>query len=375
MGSPMSIMVSGMLAGVPRQGGATWSVLQYVLGLRRLGHEVIFVEPAAGAGVPGSPGGRYFAEVCREFDLEGRAALVDPGTGYTAGLSRTELLRAAKGADLLLNLSGSLTDEDLLGAIAVRAFVDIDPVFTQLWHEGDGIDMGFSRHNRFVTIGQAIGSAGCDVPTCGLAWITTPQPVVLDHWPVADGVPRPSLTTIGHWRSYSSIEHRGVQYGQKAHSLRELIDLPSRTEESFELALGIHPEETADLEALRANGWHLVDPDAAAGTPSRYRDFVAGSWAELGIAKSGYVAGASGWFSDRSVCYLASGRPVVAQDTGFAPFVPTGEGLLSFSTAAEAVEAIAELRGDYERHRGGARAVAEEIFDSDRVLTQLLACL
>lgn len=371
----MSIVVSGMLAGVPRQGGATWSVLQYLLGLRRLGHDVWFVEPATGAGVRASPAARYFADVCEEFGLRGRAALVDPETGATAGLTRAELLRVANGADLLLNLSGVLADEELLDAIAVRAFVDIDPVFTQLWHAGDGLDLGFSRHNRFVTIGQAIGSPGCDVPTCGRRWVTTPQPVVLEQWPVAEGVEHDGLTTIGHWRSYGAIEHRGVHYGQKAHSLRELIDMPSRCDKSFELALGIHPDETADLEALRANGWRLLDPDAVAGTPARYRDFVAGSWAEIGIAKSGYVAGAGGWFSDRSVCYLSSGRPVVAQDTGFAPFVPTGQGLLAFATGEEALEAIAAVRGDYERHRRGARALAEEVFDSDRVLTRLLQCL
>lgn len=371
----MSIVVSGMLAGVPRQGGATWSVLQYLLGLRRLGHDVVFVEPSTSAGVPGSPVTRYFAEVCEEFDLLGRAALIDPATGDAAGLSRGELLGVVKGADLLLNLSGSLADEELLDAIAVRAFVDIDPVFTQLWHAGDGIDMGFSHHNRFVTIGQAIGTPGCDVPTCGRKWITTPQPVVLEHWPMANGVKRDALTTVGHWRSYGAIEHGGVHYGQKAHSLREMIDLPARSDETFELALGIHPDETEDLAALRANGWRLLDPDAAAGTAARYRDFVAGSWAELGIAKSGYVTGASGWFSDRSVCYLASGRPVIAQDTGFAPFVPTGEGLLPFATGEEAREAIAEIRDAYERHRRGARALAEEVFDSDRVLERLLECL
>jgi hypothetical protein len=371
----ISILVSGMLAGVPRQGGATWSVLQYVLGLQRLGHQVTFVEPAAGAGAPGSPASCYFADVCREFGLDGSAALIDPGTGQCTGLSRAELLGSAASADLLLNLSGCLADEEILDSIAVRAFVDIDPVFTQLWHAVDGIDMGFSRHNRFVTIGQAIGTPGCSVPTCGRTWIATPQPVVLEHWPVGNGVTRDALTTVGHWRSYGAIEHEGIHFGQKAHSLRELIDLPTRCDERFELALGIHPGEEADLDALRVNGWELVDPDAVAGTPERYREFVTGSWAELGIAKSGYVAGASGWFSDRSVCYLASGRPVIAQDTGFAPFVPTGTGLLSFATGEEALDAVAAVRGDYERHRQGARALAEDVFDSDRVLTRLIECL
>ncbi len=370
-------MVSGMLAGVPRQGGATWAVLQYVLGLRRLGCDVVFVEPVAtaGGGLRESAAAGYFTHVCEQFGLEGRAALIDSDSSASLGLSRSELRDAADRADLLLNLSGVLADEDLLGRVPTRAFVDLDPGFTQLWESAEGIDLGFARHNRFVTIGQAIGSPDCPIPTCGRDWITTPQPVVLEQWPLADGVATDALTSVGHWRAYGSIEHGGVQYGQRAHSLRELVDLPTRSDASFLLALGIHPDETDDLAALHANGWQLADPDEVAGTPARYRDFVAGSWAELGVAKSGYVAAGCGWFSDRSACYLASGRPVIAQDTGFGPFVPAGEGLLAFRTTDEAAAGVEELQAGYERHRRVAREIAHDVFDSDRVLTRLLECL
>jgi hypothetical protein len=373
MSERMRIVVAGMLAGVPRQGGATWAVLQYVLGLRRLGHDVVVLEEVDGERF-GAAAPRFTALV-EEFDLGPHAALVDRSSGATAGMRRVELLRAIDGADLLLNLSGTLTDEDLLARIGRRAFVDLDPAFTQLWQAADGVDMGFDRHDRFVTIGQGIGTAGCSVPTCERTWIATPQPIVLEQWPVAGAVVHHGLTTVGHWRAYGSIHHEGVHYGQKAHALRPLIDLPRRTDAHFSLALGIHPDEHDDIDALHGNGWRLLDPDAVAGTPRDYRAFVQGSWAEFGVAKLGYVVSRCGWFSDRSLCYLASGRPVVAQDTGFSSWLPTGEGVLAFSTAEDAVAAVEELRSDYPRHRRAARALAQDVFDSDRVLPELLACL
>jgi len=368
------IVVSGMLAGVPRQGGASWAVLQYVLGLRRLGHEVVFVEPVPGGGAfPPAASARYFRSVCDAFGLE-RAALLDPDTGATHGMSRRALLDAVRGADLLLNISGVLADEELLGAVGLRAFVDLDPAFTQLW-AADGIELGLDRHDRFVTIGMAIGTPGCAVPTGGRRWITTPQPVVLERWRVAGRVVHDAATTVGHWRSYGSVEHGGVHFGQKAHAVRALLELPRLTACAVAPALAIHAGDAADRIALDRHGWRLLDPAAVAATPWDYQAFVQGSWAELGLAKSGYVAAACGWFSDRSLCYLASGRPVVAQHTGFADWLPVGEGLLAFDTAAEGAAALDAMRADYPRHRRAARAIAEEHFDSDRVLTRLLACL
>ncbi len=367
----LRIVLSGMLAGVPGQGGASWAVLQYLLGLRRLGHDVLFVEPAA----PG-PGTRaYFAALVERFALQGRAALLDPVTGQSTGVARARVLEYAAGADLLLNISGLLADDELLDSIGVRAFVDLDPAFTQLWHATQDIDMGFDRHNRFVTIGGRIGSADCPVPTCGRDWITTLQPIVLAHWPVAERVEQHALTTVGHWRAYGSIEHDGVLYGQKAHTLRALLELPRRSGARFALALGIHPDERRDLAALDEHGWELVDPARVAHTPDAYAAFVRGSWAEFGLAKSGYAAARCGWFSDRSVCYLASGRPVLALDTGFTPDIPTGDGLLAFSTVDEAVAGVQTLRDGYEHHRRAARLLAEDVFASDRVLGRLLACL
>src|SRR5262249_3192193 len=234
------------------------------------------------------------------------------------------------------------------------------------------IDMRLAGHSHLVTIGQRIGHADCAVPTCGLRWLTTPQPIVLAHWPVAERIKYDGLTTVGNWRGYGSIEHGGVFYGQKAHSLRQYITLPTRTKDKFFLALAIHPDEVQDLAALARNDWCLINPGEVASTPASYQQFIQGSRAEFGIAKSGYVTARCGWFSDRSICYLASGRPVVAQDTGFVDSLPTGEGLFAFKSMDDILSSLDALAGDYRRHARAARSIAEEYFDSDQVLARLL---
>jgi hypothetical protein len=372
----LSIIVSGMIAADPHQGGATWAVLQYVLGFRRLGHDVHLIEPIkaehpAYAPLAGSINAAYFRRVADDFGLKLGATMLREGARETVGTGYYELMRLALRADVLINISGMLTDPELIGPIPTRVYLDLDPAFVQIWHT-QNVDMRFAGHTHYVTIGRAIGRPDCTVPTCGLNWIPTNQPIVLDDWPVAGPIAHDAFTTIGNWRGYGSVEHDGVIYGQKAHSLRKLIALPRRTPEQFLLALAIHPDETKDLAAMAENGWRLVDPATVAGTPADYQRFIQGSRAEFGIAKSGYVASRCGWFSDRSVCYLASGRPVIAQDTGFARFLPAGEGLFSFETEDDVVAAVHELRRDYARHAKAARLIAEEFFHSDKVLTRLL---
>lgn len=370
MAERLKILLGGMVAGDPRQGGATWAVLQYVAGLEELGHEVVLVEPVETRALdPAGEVGRYFRGLPL---IEGRAALLGRGTDRTLGLSYLELLEFARSADVLLNVSGMLRDEKLLEAIPVRAFLDLDPGFNQVW-EVTGTAMGFDLHTHFVTVGGRIGAPDCPIPTAGRDWIPTVPPVSLAHWPVAAASPeRSTFTSVGHWRSYGSIEHEGIHYGQRAHSLRRLIELPRRSDTCFELALEIHPDEVTDLRALRENGWKLVDPNEVAGSPSDYASFVCGSKAEISIAKSGYVDSRSGWFSDRSACYLASGRPVLAQDTGFGDSLPVGEGLLTFVDVDAAVTATAEIEADADRHARAARELAIEYLDARKVLLRLL---
>ena len=365
--SGLRILFSGMVAGDPEQGGASWSILQYLLGFRALGHQVRLVEPVDRLD-PGSVS--YFERLVRDFGLGGDAALLVRGSRQTAGAPYGDLARWAAETDVLVNVSGMLRDEELVGPPPLRVFLDLDPAFNQLWH-AEGIEMGFGLHNRFATVGLGLGGPECPVPTCGREWLETLPPVCLPRWPRAAGAGE-AFTTVGNWRGYGSVEWRGRRYGQKAHSLRKLLALPQLTAERLAPALAIHPEEREDLAALRDHGWKLVDPAAVAGTPARYAEFVRGSKGEIGIAKEGYVASRCGWFSDRSACYLASGRPVVAQDTGFSRHLPVGEGLLAFATAEEGAAAIEAVGAGYERHARAARGLAEELFDSAVVLTRLL---
>jgi hypothetical protein len=326
---------------------------------------VWFVEP-----VENPAADAYVAAVMDRVGLGDRWALVAPD-GDVRGLDRAVLDKVAAGADLVLNVSGMLTDPGILDRVPVRAYLDLDPAFIQLWH-AQGIDMRLDAHTHFVTISDAVGRRGGLIPDCGRDWIVTMPPVVLAEWPYAGGVERRALTSVGHWRGYGSVEHAGVHVGQRAHSLRPIVDLPRHSPVPVEVAYAIHPDETADLEALRAHGWTLLDPESLAGDPDRYRTFVQGSLAELAIAKSGYVVTDSGWFSDRSACYLASGRPVVAQSTGFERRLPPGAGLHAFTSVEEAVDAVAAIVADYEAERQAARQIAEDRLDSARVLPALL---
>lgn len=374
----MNIIVSGMIAGTPYQGGASWAVLQYILGLKRLGHQVYLIEPIRadalqprGAPLHASVNADYFRQVVVQFGLEDTVALLQIGSRQTVGVEYARLEAAARSADVLINISGMLTDANLLAPIPRRVFLDLDPAFIQLWHT-QGINMHLDAHTHFVTVAQAMGRPTCRIPTCGREWITTRQPIVLEQWQPCAQIQYNALTTIANWRGYGSVEHEGMVYGQKAHSLRAFFELPRRTRERFMLALSIHPDETKDLDALRENGWELDDPARVAATPNAYRDFIGGSKAEFGIAKSGYVLSRSGWFSDRSICYLASGKPVIAQDTGWSEFLPQSGGLFAFQTIGDVLDAIERMNRDYARHARAARQVAEDYFDSDRVLTALL---
>jgi hypothetical protein len=235
--------------------------------------------------------------------------------------------------------------------------------------------MRLDGHTHYATVGLGVGTPGCPVPTCDREWRHTLPPVVLERWPVGDRIRFDGFTTVGNWRSYGTLHVDGVRFGLRAHSVRALIDLPRRTDEPLMPALAIDPGETADLEALAEHGWHLLSAEQLARTPARYHDFVQSSKAELGIAKEGYVVSRCGWFSDRSACYLASGRPVVLQETGFGGHLSIGEGLLSYTGVEDAAAGIEAIRSDYDRQRRAARELAVDLLDSDKVLTRMLAWL
>jgi Glycosyl transferases group 1 len=376
-----TIIVAGALAQRPGYGGHTWVFLQYLLGFRRLGFDVVFLdrlEPgmcfdSVGAPAPfrSSENIRYVDEVMERFGLSGRWSVLYDGGRDAAGLDRGEVVERASRSVLLINVMGYLDDEEVLAAAPVRVFLDIDPGFGQMWHEL-GLARPFEGHDRHVTVGTRVGQPGCLVPECGLDWLTTLPPVELSQW-AAGPAAGTRFTSVGSWRgAFDPIEYEGKTYGLRAHEFRRFVELPRRTSASFEVALDIDDADAADRDRLSEEGWELVDPRLAAGDPWRYRAYVQGSAAELMIAKNLYVETRSGWVSDRSACYLACARPVLAQNTGLDDLFPSGEGLVLFSTPDDAAQGVEEIGGDYERHSRAARELAEEHFAADRVLTRLL---
>ena len=380
-------LISGALARVPGNGGLAWFHLQLLLGLRRLGWRVLFldrIEPdecvdAAGrtTAVEDSVNAGWISSVMRRFGLAENWSLE---TGARVlGAPRDAVLRLADESPLLLNVMGYTRDDEVLRRVRRRVFLDIDPGFPQMWREL-GLHDAFAGHDAFVTVGMNVGKPQCAIPTCGLDWVAMPQPVVLEHWPAAeptradDAAP---FTSVGAWRGPNGpVQYRGVTYGLRAHEFRRFIEVPAMCAGSrFEMAFDIHAGDARDAEALARNGWGLVDPMSVVATPEDYRSYVAGSRGEFMVPKQMYVATRSGLLSDRSAYYLASGRPVVARDTGIGGVFPVGEGLLTFSTPEEAAGAVRRIGLDYRRHARAARAVAEECFDSDKVLRRVLGQL
>lgn len=378
------IVIAGALAQKPAKGGHTWVFLQYLLGFRRLGWEVLFLdrlEPemchnAVGeqCAIEASANLQYFRAVMERFELNSAWSLSCAGGTRTLGVPRADVMQRVSESALLVNIMGYCTDREILEEASRRVFLDIDPGIGQMWRAMGWADL-FAGHDDYVTIGENIGQAGCPVPTCGLNWIKWHQPVVLQHWPMSASATR-SFTSIATWRgTYAPIEFEGKRYGQRVHEFRELVSLPLRTGRAFELALDIHPDDHKDRALLQENGWVLVDPEKVAGDPWVYREFIQRAGAEFSVAKGIVVETQCGWFSDRSICYLASGKPVIVQDTGIRNLYPTGEGLLTFTTLDEATAAVEEVATNYQRHARAAREIAEAHFDSDKVLCQLLAKL
>jgi hypothetical protein len=378
-----TLVVSGAIANRPLNSGGAWVRLSWVLGLRRLGFDVWFVEQideatcVNAAGAPAafaeSENRRYFEQVVERFGLEGRASLLYEGGRESAGVPLAELLPVAQEARLLVNVSGHLDLEPLMSRLRRKAYVDLDPGFTQFWHADGTGGARLDGHDVHFTVGENIGRPDCPIPTCGLEWKAVRAPAVLEDWPVAEGGDTDRFTTIGAWRGpFGPVHFGGHTYSLKVHEFRKVIELPRRSPQRFEIALDIHPGDERDREALEANGWHLVDPRATVPGPLEFRDYVQGSGAEFSVAQGIYVATNSGWFSDRTVRYLASGRPVLVQDTGFSANLPVGEGLLAFTDLEGAVQGAERIARDYEAHRRAARAVAESHFDSDTVLSRFL---
>jgi hypothetical protein len=367
----MKILLAGIIARYPF-GGVTWCSLMYLTGLRALGHEVFYLEdtgecvydPVANTrATDPAYGTAYIQRALEPCGLGDRWSFVNYDGTYH-GRTHDEVKRYCADADLFLNLSGGCWFwRDEYRRIPHKAFIDSDPAFTQLaiakadpWYV-----QFFEGFDRLFTFGANIGTPGSPVPTGAFAWRHTWQPVTMDDW-TPQVPPRDRFTSVMTWQ----IESFTDVGGNKDQEFLRFIDLPSRTAQRFELAVN------GPQTLLRGFGWDTVDAMHVSRTPPLYRDFIHGSKAEFGVAKHTYVATHSGWFSDRTECYLASGRPALVQDTGWSRHLPSGEGLLAFSTVEEAVAGIEIINLDYDRHARRARELAGDAFAAGRVLPKLL---
>jgi hypothetical protein len=378
-----TVVVSSAIANKYLNGGNAWTVLSWVLGLKKLGFRVHFLEQISRESCVNTAGAMtafencvnlaYFKRIVEEFGLSGSAALIYENGEQIHGSTYAELLDLAEGAELLINITGHLTLEPLMRRLRLKAYVDLDPGFTQFWYAAGNAGPRLAGHDFYFTIGENIGTPACPIPTGNIRWRRTRQPVVLEHWPVSGEGARERFTTVASWRGpYGPVQHSGKTFGLKVHEFRKFIELPERAPQTFEIALDIHPADEKDLNLLRRHGWQIVDPKAVVPDPAAFCRYVQTSGAEFSVAQGIYIETESGWFSDRTVRYLASGKPALVQDTGFSRTYPVGEGLVAFRTLEEAVAGAERIVCDYEKHCQAARAIAEEYFDSEKVLGRFI---
>lgn len=380
MVSRLRIIVLGYIVRGPL-GGLAWHHLQYVMGLARLGHEVYYVEDSDDYPSCYDPvryvtdtdptyGLKFATRVFKKVRLGDHWAYYDAHTSRWFGPCAERILQICSTADLLLNLSGVNVLRPWFMEIPVRALVDTDPAFTQIRHLTVPASRNLAlQHTAFFSFGENLGRNQSAIPKDGLPWRATHQPVILDAWPVTPGPAKGRFTTIMQWESYPAREHKGRHYGMKSDSFESYMNVPERAGRIFELAVG---SPSAPRALLRSKGWAVRDPLQVTRDPWTYQRYIQQSKAEFSVAKHGYVISHSGWFSERSAAYLASGRPVLTQETGFSDWLQVGAGVIPFSTPEEALAGIEEINSRYEFHCRAARAIAEEYFDARKVLHRLI---
>jgi glycosyltransferase involved in cell wall biosynthesis len=382
MSRPLKIVVAGYAVGFP-MGGQIWVMLHYLLGLARMGHDVLFLEDTSDWSYPFDPvrgynetdssfGRGVLDKMLAHFGLKGRWAYNSVFEDRLYGIRQEELDRFCSEADLLLNISGVNPLRENYMRCRVKAVIDTDPVFTQVKIERDPATSAYYKaHDACFTFGHNLPARKTSVPLSGIDWKPTLPPVLLEEWmPLAS--PGRGYTTIGSWDAKGRdvvIDGRSFSW-RKSVKYEAVIDLPKRLP-------GVEMDLTfsgmgEDGPRFARRGWIVRDALVLSQDSWEYRDYIRTSRAEFTVAKDQNVKLKSGWFSDRSACYLASGRPVITEDTGFGAYLPTGEGLFTFETPDEAVHSIEIIESDLDRHRRAARHIAEEHFDARKVLGAML---
>jgi len=375
------IIVCGTMGEVPF-GGMAWQVMHHLEGFRRLGHDVFYVEDTERW--PYDPDQntvtdncayavRFIERALNKCGLAGRWAYKSGSDGRVFGMNQEELTYLYDHADILVNLTGSTRLRDRQLDVPVRIYLETDPVLPQVEvARGEASTIEFLRaHTHHFTYGENIGSPTCPVPTAIFKYQPTRPPVILDWWQT-DHTPRECFTTIANWRqSGKDVEWNGETYIWSKHNeFLKFLDVPALSGECLELALSSVDDNT--IEMLKSRAWRVGDSVEVSRDVVSYRKYVQASRGEFTVAKDQYVRLKTGWFSDRSVCYLASGRPVVTQNSGFGTVLPVGEGLFAFETMEDIVAAFEAIRSDYGRHSRAASAIAQNHFRAETVLARML---
>lgn len=392
-GERLRIIVGGMAAQFPL-GGVLWDYLHYVLALDELGHEVWYFEDTWVW--PYDPVKRYpvndasYASGAIRGFLERHAPHLAERWHYLLlhdqahGMSRERFAEVAGSADVFLNVSGACMFPEGLPPRCVKVFLDTDPGYNQIMlTERHGWSENIERwcahvaaHDRHLTYAENIGAADCRVPRLGFDWRVTRCPASLARWASVKQAPPPpgaALSTIMGWDYFRGrLTHEGREYFSKSHEFERFMVMPARSPLRLRVGIGGHK---TPWETIRAAGWEAIDAQDAARSEADYQRFVADSAGEFSVAKNVYVDTRSGWFSCRTACYLAGGRPAVVQDTGWSRHVPSGEGLMAFTTMDEAAAAIAEVAAHPARHRAAAYEVAREYLAADRVMPPMLRAI
>lgn len=380
MSRPPKLVLGAVTARCPRAfAGHHCSIMNWALGFRELGWDVWLVEhlvdeelePPDAPGLK-SPQEEFWHATAREFGFEDRQCLIVNGASPDLAAFR----EFASDARLFLNYSGQFKRLDLLGPRTVKAYLDVDPGYTQIWSEGFNTDMNFEGHDVFLTVGTTLTHPSALLPTVGRSWIPTLLPVVAGYWrerlgQVVEPAARDAWTTIAHWYGYPELQWNGRSYAGKRESLVEMLTLPGRVNRSCVIATDL-AADWDDHALFTAQGWKFVASKKVSNDVPTYLRFIAESHGEIGIAKAGYVTSRGGWMSDRSVVYLALGKPVVLHDTGWTRALEPRPGLLAFHDVASAAQAMAEVDSDYARHAAGALELARTVHSPSAVITPLL---
>lgn len=357
--------------------GITWTSMNWPLAFRELGWDVWIVEAigsgdcvdavrnAAPAGSSANVG--HWRKMVDAFSFEGRATLLIDDEAE----SLADLRDFAAEASVFLNLSGHFVSDAVSFPRAVKVYHDGDPAFTQTWVSRYGCDLNFDRHDRFFTAGTNFNSARRFAPTCGLEWIPTFPPVSLTHWPFKPAGTFDRFTTIAHWEGYKNVEWQDVWFTGKREEFQSFIGVPGMVNAPIEIAMHVE-DHAGEIPPFREAGWHFQNSTPVCANLESYARYIGESSAEFSVCKGGYAVSQTGWFSDRSVCYAASGRPIVVQDTNVDSALPRGKGFLPFANVEEAVAACNRVIEDFPAQQIAARQLAEEFFEGKKVASRML---